>query len=742
MANGRNETLKEACSLLSTIQKQGQDAILQDSRQVAEALSCCISLMQSFHRSIQAGEGPDPASPDWKVVKGILELLVRLGICPYLSPGVGITRGKQSRNSGVLSAASAILQHLSSFAASNSLPPLQEDKDFAAENGILLMSVEILASLLWDRPANIIGSNETEETSMSSLGQLVVNFFLWDMMAAYLQLAFSPLPADLEGDAHSKQVASQRLKEIVERFPVGQMVEASFVMLHQSSPAPPEWLKTELGKQLSKLIMRRGGVAAVLEALVGRATKGNVEAYDKVAAHLAKIPKSITTANEYFNAICPQLLPLLLYSQYKDPEESEISHTALCNMHFTAVSLACKLFSVEPRLAEHYLLEPLLGPLLTWSSCERAAKVTDQKLPAVVGEQEVDSIQFEGEVLKVSESHLVDSLVQLSVLLTASHKDSTLVRQAIIWKTKGIVPTLFKLHAQLRAADTTSSSLAAESCQLKGEKTSQQFKEAIRKDEGKLVPGQNIGGNGIVKGSFEKEGVGKTSEHQSALSRLRNALADIVMSHLNQPVQLALPSALSLLLQHDLSIIRWPQQPGEIWDSLSSNTARSCSSSMYLSRLLLTTENWSLAVALMGELLQRVLDLRQCIIKSISLQIPSAAEFSKYMEDFEILNNEVGLKALEQDAWGAASLVKDLLGNNNVVNDEDILELVLHMVNSVVKGLHASKEADGCNQKDESALPDIAASLNRIYHDTCLCERLRNMAFTLAEESSCVCNTS
>eukprot|EP00250_Pteridium_aquilinum_P021998 c25278_g1_i3 orf=956-1600(-) len=114
--------------------------------------------------------------------------------------------------------------------------------------------------------------NETYVPPFPPITQLVMKFFMWDLMAAYLQLGFGPQERD-ENVTSCTHDAKAQLQRMVQQLPVEQMVMASFVLLNRVSPPPPPWITAELGKQLSKLVMRTRGLVTILEELVGRVTK-------------------------------------------------------------------------------------------------------------------------------------------------------------------------------------------------------------------------------------------------------------------------------------------------------------------------------------------------------------------------------------------------------------------------------------------------------------------------------------
>lgn len=73
----------------------------------------------------------------------------------------------------------------------------------------------------------------------------------------------------IAGKVEWKKLATERINQMVKVLPVAHMVEALLTLLGQKEPGPPHWLKENAGRMLSKLVMRRGGVAASMERLVG-----------------------------------------------------------------------------------------------------------------------------------------------------------------------------------------------------------------------------------------------------------------------------------------------------------------------------------------------------------------------------------------------------------------------------------------------------------------------------------------
>lgn len=76
-------------------------------------LECAFRLLESVYATIDRGESMTLTSSDSTVVKAILELVVRWGIYPHLSPGVGIPLEKRFGEKSAASAAAALQEHVS-----------------------------------------------------------------------------------------------------------------------------------------------------------------------------------------------------------------------------------------------------------------------------------------------------------------------------------------------------------------------------------------------------------------------------------------------------------------------------------------------------------------------------------------------------------------------------------------------------------------------------------------------------
>ncbi|KAH7443666.1 hypothetical protein KP509_02G045000 [Ceratopteris richardii] len=599
-ASSRGEIFSKGKLLLASFGGSKEKGnVFKESSRAAETLCSLINLLQTLQNSLSSETVPlEPSSPDWKILKALLELLVRIGISPHLSPGVGIRRGEQEKSFQSISV------QLSGLFISN--PLLQSYRAASVtDTTLLFICAETLSSFLWKAsghfpipsslptapasfhveessrtdtdvgnermndigsPASSRGHSPDEKTPVIAMSRsivmdkyipdikefqllqstalIVLNYFLWDLIAAYSELSFGPRKTDEEIRQHGKL----RIMHMIDYLPVDQVIEASFVLLNRHEPNPPPWMKAELGKQLSMLVTRSDGLVSILKELIGRVVKGNVESYEKVAAHLAKVPKSIATPEEYLKALCPQVLPLLLKHKPRELVMGEISSAASNNVFHTAVSLACRLLLAEPRLGINYLVQPIMRPLLVLNSVQ--ANLHLHQTPT----KRVESEHVLG---PVTENEVVDSLVQLGVLLTAGCQGSSTVRELILHEARIITSLLLELHFQLVSSNSFS---------RKGSPDNVNIQVCNEKVYG-------FKGKGIKKGFLHKGLSSSSSEDEiykdeSNLSKLQSSLADIVMAIVSQSIESALPCIVPFMLDHKVDVVRWPQDEGEVWEAL------------------------------------------------------------------------------------------------------------------------------------------------------------------------------
>jgi hypothetical protein len=217
------------------------------------------------------------------VVYGLLDLIITIGVLPYLSSGVAFSQRPRS----VL---------IATFSVSS-----QQNKELLPE---------IIPSLL-----SILGQKEG-----TGLQPLLAQRSLPDIIAALAELAFSP--------QHTQQVHhtfEPEFNSLLERTATSRLLPVLTTFLQQ--PPLPLWLKPRFGKELATVPVREHGVRHVIEFLslsyltqnsqVPKDASGPqsripipLEAVTQ-ASKLLISPPSGTSQEDWIRALKPQLLSLL-----------------------------------------------------------------------------------------------------------------------------------------------------------------------------------------------------------------------------------------------------------------------------------------------------------------------------------------------------------------------------------------------------------------------------------------------
>ncbi|XP_064375930.1 transport and Golgi organization protein 6 homolog isoform X2 [Dromaius novaehollandiae] len=151
----------------------------------------------------------------------------------------------------------------------------------------------------------------------------------------------------------------------------------------------PAWLRRLCGQLLSERLLRPNGVQAVVRGIMegtGGGTGAEAAAVDwrkcdAVAKILAACPQQCLSLEDYYKLVCPQILDLLhIQDKVTARQFQRVATTTLLTMA-----------KGHPQLAEKYLLQPMLAPLLR---CSDAAEIAVEDLSAgtvLVEEAELSS---------------------------------------------------------------------------------------------------------------------------------------------------------------------------------------------------------------------------------------------------------------------------------------------------------------------------------------------------------------
>ncbi|XP_048828666.1 transport and Golgi organization protein 6 homolog [Brienomyrus brachyistius] len=327
-------------------------------------------------------EAAPPLPPDvlsvaqQRTVGAALQFVVTLGLCPYLSPGVGVALERRS------AFGATVIE-----AVSRTVAPPPDRR----------LLVTILALL------------ELSETS--SLGTLLLTRHMGDIMAGLCQLGYHPRRPEGDTSEANKGVTMEErlacrkalqnlLQKVYQPIVIKELlilqggpkqaqsaVPGGGVPRTALAPAPP-WLRRLCGQLLSERLMQPKGVQAVVRAILegaGAGPAGGAGAdaaasdwrkCDAVARVLAACPQQSISAESYYSQVCPQVLELL---HFRD------KLTAL-QFQRVATSAALTMVQEQPELAHRYLLTPLLSPLVCCggSSAGRPASVEEEELTRCV----------------------------------------------------------------------------------------------------------------------------------------------------------------------------------------------------------------------------------------------------------------------------------------------------------------------------------------------------------------------
>jgi len=212
---------------LSSVNNQVQP--LEEAASARQALDCCCRLLEAILLNSEDGKSITLNSPDWTVVKAVLELVVRWGIYPSLNPGVGIPLEKRFGAKGAITAAAAVSKYIPGIGLgqhASALVPGPSHQSSAVDCTNLFQAAELLAYLVLestpscepcvsspgatiDSPAKIDSNQplslDCDPSMKETLGELkgkrrlqeaalqdlMMFYHLPDLCAAYLQLAHS-----------------------------------------------------------------------------------------------------------------------------------------------------------------------------------------------------------------------------------------------------------------------------------------------------------------------------------------------------------------------------------------------------------------------------------------------------------------------------------------------------------------------------------------------------------------------
>ncbi|CAG8577005.1 7166_t:CDS:10 [Ambispora leptoticha] len=337
---------------------------------------------------------------DLRLIHTMLEIVVSWGIYPCLMPGVGIPLSQRS---------------ISGFTQTEILNDLNKDEsdnsksldDPRAQYVKLFNLLESLTSIIFSCNNNELSYNYT------SISQILLTRHLIDMYAALLQLAYGPMPkigdvaaetrdpknitnrkqisaqvssfsvSEQDEDVESSLSASSRkvvnfekarqesfamFSRVFERADVYRSLESLMILLGASPLHPaPNWLKGICGRLLTHILLKPDGVKKVIDFMIGGENEVNFSKQENIARVLLSVPSQMTSVEDYFSKICPQLLDILASTRKSTSSDNDIN--AKDEISVTATVAAFTIIRMNakyPALTKKLVINKLFEKLSKW----------------------------------------------------------------------------------------------------------------------------------------------------------------------------------------------------------------------------------------------------------------------------------------------------------------------------------------------------------------------------------------
>ncbi|KAG0029265.1 transmembrane and coiled-coil domains-containing protein 7 [Podila clonocystis] len=306
--------------------------VLESVTLLIELENCLLSLVKNREIHDPSNDKELLGLMDQRMIHTMLEIVVCWGIYPCLLPGVGMPLTRRVRSN--------IVQR----EGSSGSDPVGDR--------------EMSANLLWEiiEPlTRITIAYSPTVTRFTTLGSILVARHVPDLYAALLQLAYRPLPKPVSapppdltesttpsqkkltpGSLFSKATkpsapdvtlttTPERSKQLQQKEDSARMfsdlfwcteaarsLESLTVLLGSSPLHPvPMWLKSICGRFLSQILLKPGGVRVVLEYMQGGSDNVKLDQLEKVARLVTSVPDQMSSVQEYYRTICPELLDIL-----------------------------------------------------------------------------------------------------------------------------------------------------------------------------------------------------------------------------------------------------------------------------------------------------------------------------------------------------------------------------------------------------------------------------------------------
>ncbi|XP_013416415.1 transport and Golgi organization protein 6 homolog [Lingula anatina] len=390
--------LKELHGSLQNVSPSSENAIASQQTQSHPVLSSSQQLQSQPAKPVQkpqpAGEDVLSVSQD-KTIQSLLQFIIGLGICPNLLPGVGVSFEQRSGYSDIVklssSGASMSVRDKQRFLF-HSVKVLVESAKHPVLGTLILSRHlgDILAALLQmtaDKRGAEEGSGQNvckvvtpggKPAAVTSCGQISTATPAEPNISEEQKEPLLGLEAlgSAEKNLHinssfdlesARQVCESHLQDLLTHIYEPLLVRELLVLQgsmpskeHSKGAGPvqvksPVWLRKKCSRLLSEIMTRPRGVQAIIRGILSETAGGDDwQKCAVVGQIIAKPPSQVTSAEEYYKMVAPQILELL---HFRDPQvQRQFLRVACCTL--SAMMLQ------QPELAQRYLVQPVLNPLL------------------------------------------------------------------------------------------------------------------------------------------------------------------------------------------------------------------------------------------------------------------------------------------------------------------------------------------------------------------------------------------
>ncbi|KAG0197576.1 transmembrane and coiled-coil domains-containing protein 7 [Mortierella sp. GBA30] len=491
------------------------------SKFVTESVSLLIKLEEILLSLIRDRDVNDPTNDkellglmDQRMIHTMLEIVVCWGIYPCLLPGVGMPLNRRIRSN--------IAQKelfMAGPTGNSNLESAPVDQFRSTKN--LWSIVEPLA--------RITTAYSPRVTRFTTLGSVLANRHVPDLYAALLQLAYRPLPKSpastpsplLENTSDSaarpakltpgsllskgsrpssgestttstsrptlqpeeyepekrrllqqKEESAKLFHDLFWNTEAARSLESLTILLSSSSPShpTPAWLKSVSGRFLSQILLRPGGVRVVLEYMHGGSDAIKLDQLEKIARLVTSVPDQLSSVQEYYRTICPELLEILETDlKLVDPEKEMSAQGAQRLQHRTtppspqlvqiATFVVGKLLIKNPAICQVEIVAKEVEPLWKWGTwTNRKGPVAADTVPTKpkgitieeIVEDEGDDDATGMDPIVASEYEVVKAVMFLHSFLVGNEPSPTLFQAFLAQAAQGLYQ-LYEFSSQVRS---------------------------------------------------------------------------------------------------------------------------------------------------------------------------------------------------------------------------------------------------------------------------------------------------